>query len=118
MDLSYEETMALAIWGCPDYGLTVMRLAYVAELTIDPEVEKVIAGLHDRLFNEITEADYQKIYDTALIRGQHEKMRQLSCQKQRKQRYKQALDHAVELGWTVIKGGSHKGIRLKRGERS
>ena len=118
MDLNYGESMALSIWGCPDYGMTVMRLANVAALTIDSDVKMVIVGLHDRLFNEITEADYQKIYDTALIRGQHEKIRQLSCQKQRKQRYKQALDHAVELGWTVIKGGTHKGIRLKRGEWS
>ena len=116
MDLNYGETMALAIWGCPDYARTVMRLANVAELTIDSDVEKVITGLHDRLFNEITETDYQKIYDTAMASGQHEKIRQLSSQKQRTLCYKQALVRAGELGWTVIKGGSRKGIRLKRGE--
>ena len=118
MDLNYGESIALSIWGCPDYGMTVMRLANVAALTIDPEAEKVIAGLYERLFNEITEADYQKIYYTALTRGQHEKTRQLLRQNRRKIRYKQALDRAGKLGWTVIKGGSHKEFRLKRGEWS
>ena len=51
MDLDYRETMALAIWGCPDYGMTVMRLAKVAALTVDPDMRSIISGLYEQLIN-------------------------------------------------------------------
>ena len=107
MDLDYRETMALAIWGCPDYGMTVMRLANVATLTMDSDMRSIISGLYERLINEVTEADYQQIYERALERKQSEKTRQLSCQNQKKQRI-EALNRASELGWTVIKGKTGK----------
>jgi hypothetical protein len=117
MDLDYRETMALAIWGCPDYGMTVMRLANVADLTMDPDMRSIISGLYERLFNEITGADYQKIYKSALDRKQDEKARQLSCQNRKKRRI-EALRRARKLGWTVIKGKADEDLYEKGGDKS
>lgn len=117
MDLDYRETMALAIWGCPDYGMTVMRLAKVAALTMDPDMRSIILGLYERLFNEITEADYQKIYKSALDKKQDEKARQLSCRNRKKFRI-EALKRARKLGWTVIKGRAEENLCEKGGDKS
>ena len=117
MDLDYRETMALAIWGCPDYGMTVMRLAKVAALTMDPDMRSIISGLYERLINEVTEADYQQIYERALERKQSEKTRQLSCQN-RKSRRIRALNRAKELGWMVIEGKTDDGLCKKGGDKS
>lgn len=117
MDLDYRETMALAIWGCPDYGMTVMRLAKVAALTMDPDMRSIISGLYEQLINEVTEADYQKIYKSALDRKQYEKARQLSCRNRKKQRI-EALRRARKLGWTVIKGRTGEDLCEKGGDKS
>ena len=81
MVINRMEMEVLGMWGCPEYMMTVTRLAYVAALTIDKDARKLIEDLHDRLLTESTADEYSELYKRSVDHHEHEKLRQLSREK-------------------------------------
>ena len=106
MELSYEEAMVFAIWGCPNYCLSVNRIAMVAGLTVERETKKLICTLHDRLLTKCEAEEYPALYEYAMELFKGKNKRELIRERVREPRcsVREALAVAEARGWKVING--------------
>ena len=106
MKLNNGEKIALAIWGCQDYGFTIRRLTEVALFTVHPQVKRILVNLRERLFMECTADEYGRLYERAARWGEHEMRRQLSARDKGSQKITKALETAHSRGWRVFEFGN------------
>lgn len=106
MKLRNEEAMALAIWGCQDYKLSIMRIGCVASYTIDDDMKHMLTNLRDRLITDCSEDKYIFLYKRAIAIAEIKKERQLMRRKQKANGIRRSLQIAKSRGWKIIDGNS------------
>ena len=60
--MTIDEKKLLSIYGCENYSATIKRMALAASITVNSEMKAEVCKLHNRLTEEITEAEYKILY--------------------------------------------------------
>ena len=60
--LDFIDQDILYCWGCPSYGVTLMRLTNLGRITVDPDIKEHIENLIVKLFLHSDQERYEQLF--------------------------------------------------------